>query len=276
MKKNIITRTIVASILLLLLAGVLYFGGFFQSVVLSLFAFVSAYEVRHVLKETGCNIFSIPAYIFALSFAFLNHFLGPYWILVTLVFCVLAVAAEKVINKSRTIIDVLGGFSLFLYPLSFYIFIVLLGELGGSLSRVALLMTFAGACMSDTFAYFVGITVGKHKLCPEISPKKTVEGSIGGVIGGVIGGLIVFFIQPIWGSPVPLFALLMLGLFSGIVGQIGDLFASTIKRSAGVKDFGTVFPGHGGVMDRLDSVLMCAPVMYLYFIALYGRINGLL
>lgn len=272
-----ITRILVGSALVLLLGSVILFGGLFQAVVFSLAAFASAYEVRHVLKDFGCNMFSLPAYAFALSFAFLNRFLGPYWMLVMFVFCVLAVVAERVFNNTRTLTDVLGGFSLFLYPLSFFMFLVLLGELGSfETSRVAVLMAFAGPCMGDTLAYFVGVSVGKRKLCPDISPKKTVEGSIGGIIGGIIGGLIVYLIEPVWGSPVPLFALLLLGLVCGVVGQIGDLFASTIKRSAGVKDFGTLFPGHGGMMDRLDSVLMCAPIMFLYFYAFHGSVAGLL
>ena len=96
------------------------------------------------------------------------------------------------------------------------------------------------------------------------------------MLGGALGGVIVFFAQRIWDAKVDLISLIVLGLACGVIGQIGDLFASSLKRWAGVKDFGTIFPGHGGMMDRLDSVLMCAPVVFLYFYALYDAIAEIL
>lgn len=122
--------------------------------------------------------------------------------------------------------------------------------------------------LGDTAAYFIGSALGKHKLCPHISPKKTVEGSVGGFFGGALGGLLAYAVGRYvpgvdWGLLPALGQALVLGLICGGIGQIGDLFASTIKRWAGIKDYGKIFPGHGGMMDRLDSVLMCGPVVYL-------------
>jgi phosphatidate cytidylyltransferase len=123
--------------------------------------------------------------------------------------------------------------------------------------------------LGDTLAYFVGGAIGRHKLCPAISPNKTLEGSVASVIGSVGGGALVYALQPVWGGHFPLAALLALGAVCGGLGQAGDLFASLIKRWAGLKDFGALIPGHGGVMDRLDSMLFCAPAVYycFYFVA---------
>ena len=126
--------------------------------------------------------------------------------------------------------------------------------------------TLVCACVTDMFAYFAGLLFGKHKLCPKISPKKTVEGAIGGTLGGIVASVLVgYLIQPVLGTSVSLLHMAMLGLVSAVAGQIGDLSASLVKRNVGIKDFGKIFPGHGGVMDRLDSILFVAPIVYCYF-----------
>lgn len=131
-------------------------------------------------------------------------------------------------------------------------------------------LVFIGAFLSDTSAYFVGSYLGKHKLCPNISPKKTIEGAIGGVIGGgvsfVIYGIIVntFFASYFDGKGFGLILLFLLGIIVSIVSQIGDLTASAIKRQFDIKDFGNIFPGHGGMLDRCDSIILVAPIVFLF------------
>ncbi len=272
-----LTRIIVGLLLAGVLALVLFAGGLLQCVVFSLATLISVYEMRCIFRAKGWKPFAIPSYIFAAGYYAFNHYLGTYSMLLLLVFCVGATITERVISKKRNTEDVLAGLSLYIYPLSFYILFMLASDLPSfSLGRVALLMTCAGPLMGDTVAYFIGVLWGKRKLCPHISPKKTWEGSVGGVLGGALGGVIVFFAQRIWDAKVDLISLIVLGLACGVIGQIGDLFASSLKRWAGVKDFGTIFPGHGGMMDRLDSVLMCAPVVFLYFYALYDAIAEIL
>ena len=131
------------------------------------------------------------------------------------------------------------------------------------------LLMFIGAWGSDTFAYFGGRAFGKHKLAPEISPKKTVEGAISGVIGNVIFFLIYAFVIDHYFHPIRYMGFVVLGILLAAIGQFGDLFASCIKRHYGVKDYGTLFPGHGGVLDRFDSVMAIADVFYLC-IATFG------
>lgn len=122
-----------------------------------------------------------------------------------------------------------------------------------------LLLNFSAIC--DTGAYFVGVTCGKHKLCPEISPKKTVEGALGGILSSIIVGIILNFS---FGKAEYLVPTLILTIPLCILGMLGDLFASAIKRSVGLKDYGALIPGHGGVLDRVDSILMIAPVLYIF------------
>lgn len=132
-------------------------------------------------------------------------------------------------------------------------------ELGAGLVFFALLTTWA----LDTGAYFVGKAFGKRKLAPEISPGKTVEGGIGGFASAMIVGTLV---GAAIGMPQP--HGLILGGIIGVVGQIGDLAGSAIKREVGLKDFGNLIPGHGGVLDRIDSLLFVGPIVYYYYVLL--------
>lgn len=126
--------------------------------------------------------------------------------------------------------------------------------------------------MTDTFAYFVGSKFGKHKLCPKISPKKTVEGAIGGIIGAVILNLIIFhFFKKviIIDTNISYFFIIIMSIVLSIISMLGDLSASTIKRNYSAKDFGNLIPGHGGIMDRLDSSLFVLPALYAVIQIIY-------
>lgn len=128
------------------------------------------------------------------------------------------------------------------------------------------ILAFTICWLSDTGAYFMGTFFGKHKLCPKISPKKTVEGFIGGIASAVLLSLLAAFIyQCILGETgaVSYIGTLILSVVCAPLSVVGDLFASLIKRRFGVKDYGNLFPGHGGVMDRFDSTLFVLPLMYL-------------
>jgi phosphatidate cytidylyltransferase len=131
----------------------------------------------------------------------------------------------------------------------------------GHAARGAWLALYVPACawMTDTCAYLVGRSIGKHKLAPTLSPNKTIEGSIGGFTAAVVTGAAV----GCW-IGLPLLHGLAVGAIAGLVGQVGDLFKSSLKRELGIKDFGSAMPGHGGALDRFDSVLFVVPIVYLY------------
>ncbi len=125
---------------------------------------------------------------------------------------------------------------------------------------------FLGAWITDIFAYFCGRAFGKHKLIPAVSPKKTVEGSIGGtlfcILATVVFGVVVEALVPEITANIAIFA--VAGLLIAVVSQIGDLSMSVIKRNYGVKDYGFIFPGHGGVLDRFDSVIAVSALLMVF------------
>ncbi|SFH49555.1 phosphatidate cytidylyltransferase [Tindallia magadiensis] len=121
-------------------------------------------------------------------------------------------------------------------------------------------LVFIIAWCCDTFAYFTGLAIGKHKLCPSISPKKTIEGAFGGIVGSMVGCfLFSYFVMPEY-----ICVYTIMGLVGAFLSQLGDLSASIIKRFFSIKDFGNIFPGHGGVLDRFDSILFTAPFVFYY------------
>ena len=131
---------------------------------------------------------------------------------------------------------------------------------GGGMVLIPLVAAFC----SDSAALFTGMACGKHKLAPQVSPKKTVEGAIGGLVGGIVGMVIfriVFFFCTV--HSLNILWCMLLGLVGAVMGQLGDLSFSAIKRQCGIKDYGRLLPGHGGVLDRFDSVIFAAPVIWL-------------
>jgi len=143
------------------------------------------------------------------------------------------------------------------FPLSYAVRLHGFPDQGRRLLLFALVLTWA----ADTTAYFVGRAIGKHPLAPHISPKKTWEGSI----GSVIGSLLVAFAFSYW-IHIPLHHLLLMAAAGNIAGQMGDLLESAYKRSAGVKDSGGLLPGHGGILDRIDALILCIPVIWYYLV----------
>ena len=170
--------------------------------------------------------------------------------------------------------------SLFLifYPSVLFMSIIALNHLGelpvtagltvktDSLVLFVLLLTFAVTIITDTMAYLVGSTLRGPKLCPRISPNKTISGAVGGLFGGVVGALVLYLIFTTNESFMTAFGainagvwhIVLLGVLGSLISQFGDLFASALKRHARVKDYGTIFPGHGGVMDRVDGLIFNA------------------
>lgn len=127
-------------------------------------------------------------------------------------------------------------------------------------------LIFLTAFGTDSMAYFTGLAIGRHKLAPKISPKKTIEGSVGGILGSVLFcGLFGYF-----AIPGLFFHCIIIGLLGGVVSQFGDLTASIFKRKMGIKDYGNLIPGHGGILDRFDSVLFTAPLVYYYIKLIIG------
>ena len=132
-------------------------------------------------------------------------------------------------------------------------------------------LVFIIAFCTDIFAYFTGMALGKHKLCPTLSPKKTVEGAVGGMIGAMVFSVLFghFFLEQ--GHALNVWFFLM-ALIGSVISMLGDLAASAFKRQMGIKDYGNLIPGHGGILDRFDSVLFVAPYLYFYIAIVLPKI----
>ncbi len=264
-------KIVVGILLACIFFAVLYFGGAVQGAAFTLCTVVSVYEMGNVYRAVGAAPFLWSAYVFAALYYAARVYLGAPGIIALLFLSVLAVFIERVCNKRRNTPDTLFSLAVFVYPLALYaILIENVANPDYAFSRTAMFLMFAAPLLGDTLAYFSGTFFGKRKLCPHLSPNKTIAGSIGGLFGGILGGLLTYYVQLLFQGTFPLRHLLLLGFLMGAAGQIGDLFASSVKRWAQLKDFGKIFPGHGGTLDRLDSVLMCAPIAYVYFALICG------
>ena len=132
------------------------------------------------------------------------------------------------------------------------------------ISPAVVLTPFIGAFMSDTGAFFAGRAFGKRKLCPAVSPNKTVAGCIGGFVGSIAGMAVFHLVVKTWFQlDLGWGVVILMGVIGSLFGQLGDLSFSVIKREFGIKDYGAIFPGHGGVLDRFDSVIATAPLILI-------------
>lgn len=225
---------------------------------------IMTYELLRTLSAGGEKPIWTAAFVLAALMMPACYFGSLAWALYLFVICVLLVFVICIFSKRHTPASLSPSMLALCYPQLFLMFMYMM-ELTQpvELSRLMLLTAFVCSVFTDSIAYFTGRAIGRRKLCPDISPKKTVEGAAGGLIGGVIG---VFAVGVIFGGGyVPLLMYLPMGLLLSALSQMGDLSASMIKRHCGVKDYGNLIPGHGGLLDRLDSVLFIMPFTYLLF-----------
>ena len=165
-------------------------------------------------------------------------------------------------RRTLTFAELASSFLASFYVINSFLAILLIRY--GQYGQYYYLLCFLGPWMTDIFAYFTGYFFGKHKLIPEISPKKTIEGSIGGILFCTLAFLVFGFIVSTQTGTIPNYiGLGALGLLVSVLAQIGDLFASLLKREHNIKDYGNIFPGHGGIMDRFDSVIAVCPLLLI-------------
>lgn len=283
-------RIITAAVGLALFLPTLFLSGriplLFISVI-AILAFIAEYEICGCFGVRKALFISIPTYLFSLFamgyIAFFTYFVPhtPHAAIITVaIFAYLFVVfagtmfsdgrarfAQAASTVGATIYVLVGFASIILTR-----YMASPGIFGFSVNGFGLhhvLLIFIGVWLTDSGAYFVGSALGKHKLIPAVSPHKTVEGAFGGIIGAIIGyaayGLILQFA---FGVKVNYIYLIVLAVVVSIIDQVGDLIASFMKREQGIKDFGKIFPGHGGVMDRFDSSIAVAPAIFFitYFV----------
>ena len=243
---------------------------------IAVFTVIATYEILHCVGLHKNLWLSAPMYLMSAAVPFGLRYLAATTLeLVPAVICLplLISLAVAVFSHGKTDIrDVSSAFVLWLYTIvGFASVIFIYDSVAGG--RYFYLLAFIGAWVTDTFAYFTGMLLGKHKLIPDVSPKKTVEGAIGGIVfcvAAFVGfGLLYNSLWLLEGdTPLPLWLMAIVGLLVSLVSQIGDLSLSLLKRKYGIKDFGKIFPGHGGVMDRFDSVLAVSIMLLICFQAM--------
>jgi len=250
LRQRIITAVIAIPILLLLVVlGEWYFLG-----ICLLASAIAMYEFYCFAKGLGYNL-SLSLLLIGGLTAFSTMYLvgekrldASALIVLIILILVLEMFRSKAVlkNGSLTILGLIYGGVLFA-------FLPLLRNLGFVYIMLLLLVTWG----TDSFAYFIGVKYGRHKLWPVVSPKKSWEGALGGLVGGILGGLVTASL----GLCSPFLGLLA-GFFGSITAQLGDLMESAMKRESNVKDSGYILPGHGGILDRVDSLILLAPTIY--------------
>lgn len=252
------TRVLSALIMLPLMA-VIYFGGFW---LLAMCFAIGVLGVREFFK--GFESLGIkPSYPIAVGSAvglYGIFLLGGQteWYLFWGFVSVLASLLYLFNIENRKLEDAMATITGIFYVVYFSFHVVLVESIGDPSILVWLIVLSAFG--SDVCAYFTGMAIGRHKLCPKISPKKTIEGAIGGVVGSILvcGVFGFYFANPYF------IHCLAIGAIGAAISQCGDLTASVFKRKMGIKDYGNLIPGHGGILDRFDSVLFTAPTIYYY------------
>lgn len=288
-------RTITAVCLIALLIGLFALSYFVEhgNIFLDLFIWIlltgAVREMYFCMQEAGFKLFRVPLAVFLITsypvMYLMEHFTGQGFLGLVLCFAAGVFAALVVFTfadpERNHAKDLFATVFVMVYP-SFLISLawMLVQRYSAVYAIPFAIFLPVGA---DTFAYWFGSMIGGKKLCPSISPKKTVAGFVGGLFGGMLVAVIMFllfeqfelfresgyvpFTDATWKSAL---IYLAIGLVGALAGQLGDLAASRIKRALGIKDFGKIFPGHGGIMDRFDSIIAGIIVLLVSFSIVYG------
>jgi len=250
----------------LFLLIVAYLGGwFFFGFILAL-TMVALYELQSMGAKAGVSRFNPLLYLFGIIILFDFYIYSAAHLYIIIIFFVTSeIILSFILNKENQLIECAYTIFTSFYAVLFTGSLVLIREAGRNgqytIGYKVIWSIFFGIWFLDTTAYFVGKSIGRQKLCPQISPNKTIEGSIGGFIAAIaalIIGKYAFF------KELSIIHSVNIGIILGVMGQIGDVAESFIKRKAGVKDSSAILPGHGGILDRFDSLIFASPFVYLY------------
>lgn len=262
------TRLITAGVAIVVALTLIILGSFYSIVVtiaLSLVSVILCGEYLSAKKLNKDMKLFIPSLVFALLIPMLSGVKYVCYIpLFLFVFgmCVVSVVFHRTF-KTEDMMFSLVGVTLISVSLSALNVLVVTDP-----THAAFWLVFCLGVpwIADSAAYFAGSYLGKHPLCPEISPHKTVEGAIGGILGGTLSALLIGGIFNLIYGEVTIYygVLVLIGFLNSIVSIFGDLTFSVIKRNCKIKDFGSIMPGHGGLLDRFDSVIFCIPVVFIF------------
>ena len=277
-------KRVITGIVLLAIVGVLIaLQGWYLRVAVLGMALVSFHELFNAFKNKGMHAVRWPGFLFCVlafcSVAFESElaWLGESPVLISLVLCAMLGIICVVLKGKPDFDGIVATVFPMIYPGIFYVMFMSLQNLEGrGVTTLALLMAILMSAMNDTFALFVGKAMGKRKLIPGISPNKTVAGSVAGIITSAVFAVAIPLVFEMADARItgvegaaqlaPLWAFAIFGIVAGLISQLGDLTASLVKRYCGIKDYGKIFPGHGGMMDRLDAILFSTAACYIFFV----------
>lgn len=262
---NIMKTRVLSGLIMLPLLLILYFGGYVLFAACLLIGIMGVREFYNGFREMDVKPSFGIAVVMAVALYAMNFIGVKYEWYMLWFFAVVLVSLLYLFNiEHRKLEDAMATITGIFYVVFFSFHVTLVDQTGPYSNMIWLIVLTAFG--TDVMAYFTGFLLGKHKLCPKISPKKTVEGSVGGIIGSIVlSGIFGYFFMP-----EILVHCLVIGLLGGIVSQFGDLTASIFKRKMGIKDYGNLIPGHGGILDRFDSVLFTGPMVYYYIVLIIG------
>lgn len=264
-KNRMVQRTITGIVSVALLLLVLYIRGWVFNIGFSIVAVIGCYEMISAFEKAGLHPVRWPVYAMAalmLPVYLLGGMTGIY--LLACASCML-VMLGIVLRKQPQWPDAAASLSVLIsVPLPLILLFPIIRIEPVELGVLMVLLVFVVALLGDTLAYFIGVAIGKHKMTPALSPKKTWEGSIAGLVGSVAGAVLLGMLGNTVTAMPAVWHFVIIGLIGGICGQLGDLSASLVKRYCGIKDFGSIFPGHGGILDRFDSILYVTYVVFGY------------
>ncbi|MCR3758538.1 phosphatidate cytidylyltransferase [Clostridium felsineum] len=241
----------------------LFLGGIWLKLFVFALSMIGLYEYYKVSKEANIKPISLVGYLLCIAYyVLINYKLDYKFVLFIIVMGIFLMLCIPTLNTKYNYIDISVTILGFIYVAVFFSFIVLTDDLKHG--NYFIWIIFIASWVCDTSAYYAGRFLGKTKLCPKVSPKKTIEGSIGGVLGSIIGCTVYGFVISKYGISLNLYHYIIIGLLCGVFSQFGDLAASSIKRHAKVKDYSNLIPGHGGILDRFDSILFTSVIVYYY------------
>lgn len=267
--KNLLTRVLVAIFFVPLLLLLSFLGKFYFFFFIELLIFLGLLEFSKIAKKSGAEIPVAFLIGIGLLVGLFSFFSGEKNLLGLLFLAFLLVGFYQLFRAEVEKIGLNIAFFIcgIVYVSFFFSYLILIRQLPLSLGIEykigGLWIIFILVCvwLCDTLAYFIGVSLGKNKLLPKVSPKKSLEGAIGGVLGAILGAFLSYYL---FLNFISIFHLLIISLIIGVFGQIGDFVESSFKRGAGLKESSFIIPGHGGILDRFDSLLFVSPLVYYY------------
>lgn len=249
-------KRIIAGLLLVPLLVLIVFGGIPLYIGEAIIVAIALHEFYKAFEEKNIKPLYYIGYIFSIYLLIKNYFELSISYTCIVIFILFLMSIIPILTLRKNIMDIIVTFFGIFY-VAFLIDFIILTMDNFARGKIYVWLIFIIAFITDTCAYFAGYAFGKHKLIPKVSPKKTIEGSIGGILGSTLICLAFGYY-----FNIDLRMIGILGFLGSIIAQVGDLFASSIKRYVGIKDYGKLIPGHGGILDRFDSVILVAPFVY--------------